>query len=210
VIASYESTTTRVVKNVFPEISLDEEEGSESKGNLMIEHIRREDLTIRDAINVQLLESLFFVTKADRYEAVHETHDKTFQWVFRPPEETIQYAEGRSWNDFGKWLEFENGLYWINGKAGSGKSTRMECIVNHPDTNWYLSRWAGESKLCSAAFFFWNSGTVQQRSQSGLLRSLLYDILRKCPELIPVVLPLQWAARYSEKCLSSVKAPVSC
>ena len=84
----------------------------------------------------------------------------------------------------------------------------MKYISNHSHTNRSLFRWAGESKLCSAGFF-WNGGTRQQRSQSGLFRSLLYDILYKCPEFIPIVLPAQWAARYSAECLSSLGSPVS-
>lgn len=38
------------------------------------------------------------------------------------------------WNDFVAWLEEGDGLYWIAGKAGSGKSTLMKYIASHPST----------------------------------------------------------------------------
>lgn len=46
--------------------------------------------------------------------------------------------------------------------------------------------------------FFWNSGTREQKSQIGLLRSLLHQVLNKNPELVPIVFPILWAQTYSE------------
>lgn len=40
-----------------------------------------------------------------------------------------------------------------------------------------------------ATFFFWNSGTQEQRSQVGLLRSLLFQILHHQPALMHLVFP---------------------
>lgn len=47
-------------------------------------------------------------------------------------------------------------------------------------------------KLIFANFFFWRPGTVLQKSLAGLFRSLLYDILKACPELTPKVFPELW------------------
>jgi len=44
-----------------------------------------------------------------------------------------------------------------------------------------------------AKFFFWKPGSSLQKSLNGLFLSLLHDTLEACPELIPVVLPEQWA-----------------
>jgi hypothetical protein len=44
------------------------------------------------------------------------------------------------------------------------------------------------SRLVTARYFFWNAGSRLQKSQEGLLRSLLFDVLRQCPELVPHVL----------------------
>lgn len=43
-----------------------------------------------------------------------------------------------------------------------------------------------------ASFFFWKPGIQLQKSLGGLFRSLLYEILKLCPELIPAVLSDQW------------------
>jgi hypothetical protein len=43
-----------------------------------------------------------------------------------------------------------------------------------------------------AKFHFWNSGDVMQTSLIGLYRSVLFETLKCCPDLIPVVFPRQW------------------
>ncbi len=44
------------------------------------------------------------------------------------------------------------------------------------------------AKLVTAKYFFWNSGSKLQKSQEGLLRSLIFEVLRQCPELVGHVL----------------------
>ena len=46
--------------------------------------------------------------------------------------------------------------------------------------------------MVTAAFFFWNSGTDIQTSQIGLLRTILYQVFQKQPELIPRILSERW------------------
>ena len=55
-----------------------------------------------------------------------------------------------------------------------------------------LTHWSGTKKLIIASFYFWYAGTKFQKSQEGLLRSLLYEIFRQCPELMQIVLPQHW------------------
>jgi hypothetical protein len=47
-------------------------------------------------------------------------------------------------------------------------------------------------------FYFWNSGTQEQRSQVGLLRTILFSLLKSHPQLMPVVLPLKYARGYAQ------------
>ena len=68
----------------------------------------------------------------------------------------------------------------------------MRFIWNNPQTLEYLCDWAEGEHLIVATFFFWNSGIPDQRSQSGLLRSLLYEVLKNRVDLIPDVFPEQW------------------
>jgi hypothetical protein len=78
------------------------------------EHYRVQDI---------ILQSLQFPTMTDRYEAIKEAHAKTCKWIFQKAQDVKQ-----PWSDFSEWLEHGNGIYWISGKAGSGKSTLMRYI----------------------------------------------------------------------------------
>ena len=44
----------------------------------------------------------------------------------------------------------------------------------------------------SLDFYFWYTGSELQKSQEGLLRSILHDIFTKCPDLLPKVVPHRW------------------
>jgi hypothetical protein len=126
---------------------------------------------------------LAFPVMQDRQEQIHESYKNTFSWIFQKPRNST-----RPWSDFTTWLKAtDDSLYWINGKAASGKSTLINFILGHSYTKSLLSHWSGDNKLVPASFFFWNSGTPLQRSQRGLLRSLLRQILEQDPRLIPIV-----------------------
>ena len=58
----------------------------------------------------------------------------------------------------------------------------------------HLKKWAANSKLQIAKFFFWNSGALFQMTQAGLIRSLLHQILVWAPELAPHISPKRWEA----------------
>lgn len=88
------------------------------------------------------------------------------------------------------------GLYWITGKPGSGKSTLMKFIVGHDRTRELLKKWSAGNQLVIAHHYFWCSGTTLQKSQRGLLRSILYQLFEQCPELLARVLPRRfWEMR---------------
>ncbi|KAM0796206.1 hypothetical protein BDR22DRAFT_893539 [Usnea florida] len=96
------------------------------------------------------------------------------------------------WN-FVEWLRHDNGIFWVNGKAGSGKSTLMKYTYNDTTTSQFLSQWSGEKPVPVASFCFWNSGTQEQRSQIGLLLSLLFQILYHRPLLTHILFPEEHA-----------------
>jgi hypothetical protein len=80
----------------------------------------------------------------------------------------------------------------------------MKHIYDDRRTKGYLQQWsrtrtAGTVPFCLATFFFWSTGTVLQKSQDGLLRSLLFQVLGQHPELIPIVFSVRWAQLYSGK-----------
>uniref|UniRef100_A0A0D2XJE7 Nephrocystin 3-like N-terminal domain-containing protein n=1 Tax=Fusarium oxysporum (strain Fo5176) TaxID=660025 RepID=A0A0D2XJE7_FUSOF len=83
-------------------------------------------------------------------------------------------------------------------KAGSGKSTLMKYIVHHASTIAHLSHWAGKSPVLFIYFYFWEATTQPlQYTQEGLLRTLLWQSFKTRPELIPVVAPHRWTAKFA-------------
>jgi hypothetical protein len=130
----------------------------------------------------ELLLSLWFESISIRHETLAQAHLDTFSWIFRgsTPDHTqpIRFVE---------WLRGSHSIYWIQGKAGSGKSTLMKFLGQHPETLKHLGFWAGHQEVITARFYFWNSGSSLQKSQLGLLRSLLFEILRQCPKLLAQV-----------------------
>ncbi|KAK0613922.1 hypothetical protein B0T14DRAFT_290455 [Immersiella caudata] len=128
--------------------------------------------------NQRVLLSLWFESITIREENVAKAHASTFSWLFQEPSPDIHLSD---------WLQNQHGTFWIQGKAGSGKSTLMKFICTQPQTYELLKTWAGRCPLITARFFFWSSGTALQKSQEGLLRSLLFEILRQCHELVPYV-----------------------
>jgi len=140
-----------------------------------------------EAIQARLVETLRFQAMTERRDNIDDAHYKTFQWIFQDTSE-----QEVSWASFAKWLQNGAGVYWINGKAGSGKSTLMRFILSNPQTSQCLSHWIHEAEIKVGAFFFWRSGTRMQRTQIGLFRSLLHEALAQKPELVPEIFPDQW------------------
>ena len=134
--------------------------------------------------NQMLLQSLRFNNIRSRETQIVPAHAETLKWLLDPS----------SPSTLAKWLESQSGIYWINGKPGSGKSTLMKYLVAHPQTAELLKKWAGTQTLVTASVYFWHAGTVLQKSQEGLLRSLLFEILRQSPDLIQVVCASKLAA----------------
>ena len=138
---------------------------------------------------IHILESLQYKRMNARYEKIVEAHAKTFEWIY---DESFLSQHGQLQHHLLQWLKTGGGLFWIGGKAGSGKSTLMKFITEHPKTRQALSQWASDQHLITASFYFWHAGTALQKSQEGLLQSLLYETFSQCPELIPDVLPERW------------------
>jgi hypothetical protein len=135
----------------------------------------------------KLINRLKFPSIEDRHERIAVAYRKTFEWIFHDPK-----AEHKPWTNYIEWLQTGHGIYWITGKAGSGKSTLMKHLYADPRTLSFLKNWAPNVQLLTAAFFFWNSGTKIQMSQMGLLRSLLYQVLIKYPRWAPSLFPERW------------------
>ncbi|KAH8900176.1 hypothetical protein GQ53DRAFT_741136 [Thozetella sp. PMI_491] len=145
-------------------------------------------------LNDFILESISFRSMRNREEAVADAHENTFDWIFKPPRADQRGAKNDLGDHFARWLASDElgSIYWVTGKPGSGKSTLMRYISEHPSTLKLLKAWAGREDLVKANFYFWTSGSEEQRSQTGLLRYLLHQLLSHDLSLMPKVFPQLW------------------
>ncbi|KAI1455227.1 hypothetical protein F4805DRAFT_286186 [Annulohypoxylon moriforme] len=151
-----------------------------------------------------ILMQLHFEGIFDREDGIKNATDGTFSWPFQENNLAISNLEDglqlkrsvhqqlRETCQFTTWLRSGSGTFHFSGKSGSGKSTLMKRIWLDSQTRDYLKQWAGARDLCYAAFFFWISGNQNQRSLTGLYRSILFSVLNKRPSLIPKVFPTYW------------------
>ncbi|TGJ80302.1 hypothetical protein E0Z10_g8461 [Xylaria hypoxylon] len=121
-------------------------------------------------LNQDFLESLYFSKIKARQRKIESVHSKTFGWIFRS-----SVGDESKTLSFEQWLREGCGTFWIQGKAGSGKSTLMKFICSHATTEGLLR---------------------------GGISPVSFEILRKCPELIPRVsnnekAPFRRRGRYS-------------
>ncbi|KAJ5372577.1 hypothetical protein N7517_004583 [Penicillium concentricum] len=141
---------------------------------------------------IAVMKSLEYPGVMDRETSISKAHEETLKWIFRDPE-----PQGFQWASFVDWLESDTSpnLYWVTGKAGSGKSTLIKYIHRHELTMRALGKWSPSQPVVTPVFYFWNSGRPTQMSLLGLLQTLLLGVLRERPEYIPLVSRSRWEAQ---------------
>lgn len=147
---------------------------------------------IREDLIDALLDKLKYEEISDRHDRISTPFPKTFDWILESDGHGDPNARAAA--SFKDWLSSENAIYWISGKAGSGKSTLMKSIYHDSRTRSLLLDWSGDTPLIMVPFFFWNSGTSLQMSQEGLLRSILFQALSQRKALSAKSLPSKWDA----------------
>jgi hypothetical protein len=164
-----------------------------------------------------IMDSLHFQGMERYHVRPLESHPGTFDWIFDQESRlyncdfsVTRHAEKR-WSEYEcyqveddlrkhasklrTWLETSDDIFWVQGKAGSGKSTFMKFLFEHDQTRACLRRWSNGNVVIIAAFFFWAASSSElEKSYIGLLRALLYQILVGCPELVQQVLSERWQA----------------
>lgn len=168
----------------------------------------------RERAQSRLAASLQYEGMIDRESRIVNAHESTFQWIFQDNLYQDHQSRVIKWSNFRQWLESDDPLYWITGKAGSGKSTLMKYLccptaeISRADgaqtkleysiaqenfrCHSYLKKWAGPSGLVVASFYFWNSGMQLQTTKDGLLRTLLYQFVTQRPEILPMIASKDW------------------
>lgn len=103
-----------------------------------------------------------------------EANAATLDWIW-------QLKSGPT--SFGFWLKTGTGIFWIQGKPGSGKSTLMNFLKNHPQPKRYFKR-AYCHELVTIRFFFdCRARNGVSNSFEGLLRAFLFQLTFDIPEL---------------------------
>lgn len=139
-----------------------------------------------------IIQSLAFQGIHRREDTIPTAYMKTFDWIFTKPRVGANGQE--QWSDYTSWLRGPTAkIYWITGKLGAGKSTLMKFLVEHNDVRKHLEHWSSQRQLVIASFYFWNTGDELQKSQAGLLRTLLSQILAQIPSITAKVCPRHWA-----------------
>ncbi|KAM0228577.1 hypothetical protein ACHAPO_010655 [Fusarium lateritium] len=163
-----------IVKSDYPAYSISDSRREEAEKKF-ISDLRYREMDMREA-------------------TIAEAYEDTFRWILQTDE------VHRRDTKFREWLSSESQLYWITGKAGSGKSTLMKFLGRlDGDTHGsdlcrsYLKTWASSAdQLVLASFYFWASGSSIVASQEGLFRALLVQLFKQNPHIIPKVATLEW------------------
>lgn len=165
-----------------------------------LKELSLDTMRVKDARKIEdILSSLDYPQRSARHEAIPEAHAETFGWALRRPLSWIGETRSTSVMDSNqgkllKWLESGTGIFWVSGKPGSGKSTFMKYVADHPATAQALRTWAATTgkSVVILTHYFWSAGSQIQKSQHGLWRSLLLGLLRQAPDLMPEVCEELW------------------
>ncbi|MCJ1345407.1 hypothetical protein MMC31_003614 [Peltigera leucophlebia] len=141
---------------------------------------RPKDLTQEEQ---DCLKSLSFEQMNNRGIDIEQAADGTCIWLF-------------AHKTYRQWLFQDQGLLWISGKPGSGKSTLMKYVLQAIQQGESMSF----SKPVTLSFFFHGRGVELQKTPLGLFRSLLHQLLKKFPApLYEVVQTFQSNCKDMEK-----------
>lgn len=126
-----------------------------------------------------MFDSLFFTGYKHRQDEIAAAEDDTFTWIHEHNAPGhVSDAPGAA--TFSTWVQRAPEVFWIKGKAGSGKSTIMKRLVNSNTTLRMLSQVDITSEVYIASYFWYQlSGHCLQNTIEGALRSLIYQILKQ-------------------------------
>jgi hypothetical protein len=189
ILSAIQQTATQYKKKTGVS-ELSENDLGRLKADLSDKITQRIEIDESDSTKQKILHDLYLPRMEDRRSRIEKAHEDTFTWIFSDHE--LSSDPSQRWDNFHCWLRAKSGIYWVAGKAGSGKSTLMKYLYDNHRTHMALSYWAGQETLVTASFYFWKSGSPLQKSQEGFLQSILYEVLKQCPEWIPTVLPWRW------------------
>lgn len=152
------------------------------------------------AIQDWILRGLQRTAVNPRLNSISDAEETTFEWFLDPADEEQEGSGGTLGSEdlgteesylkrrvkqnreiaamFQDWLESGSRVFHLVGKPGSGKSTLMKFVTDHPKTHMLLEKWAVSMKkdLLVARFFLYKLGNDDEKTLRGLWHGLLYDI----------------------------------
>lgn len=130
----------------------------------------------------EFMDSLWFPEMFNRQQNIKPPSTDTFEWIFDDSpcseedvlklpiwEQSQKRLQEQMRGEFARWLRGDELLFWISGKAGSGKSSLMSMIQDDWRTGEALSTWAKGRRLHTFSFYFWRPGSALQKTIYGLL-----------------------------------------
>ncbi|KAK3900758.1 hypothetical protein C8A05DRAFT_35585, partial [Staphylotrichum tortipilum] len=117
-----------------------------------------------------LIEQLYFTKIDERLTSLTPAQGKTCRWFLSKPQYT-------SWRNPDK-QPGHGSFLWIKGNPGTGKSTLMKFLFEDAK-----SKTKGDPSQTTLSFFFLARGVLEEKSTSGLYRSLLHQLFQTIPDL---------------------------
>ncbi|PQE23552.1 Pfs NB-ARC and Ankyrin domain protein [Rutstroemia sp. NJR-2017a BVV2] len=122
------------------------------------------------ATKQSIIDQLYFPKIDERLTSLTAAQGKTCRWF-------LAKSEYISWHNVAQQSD-HGGFLWIKGNPGTGKSTLMKLLFEEAK----LNAKSNPSKI-TLSFFFLARGTVEEKSTTGLYRSLLHQLFEKAVEL---------------------------
>lgn len=136
---------------------------------------------ILTGIEKACLRSLSFQEMHARNSNIEPSETDTGDWLLR-------HSDFQDWTQRNR-LSEHHGFFWIRGNPGSGKSTLMKKAYS------YMSEHSKDPLCVIGAFFFNARGSPEEKSLTGLFRTLLHTLCRQIPTFRALVVD-----KYIEKC----------
>ena len=116
---------------------------------------------------IEVQSSLDFQERQDRLDQIEPAHQGTLDWLYERQ------------TDLSTWLDNGAGIYWIRGKAGSGKSVLMKSLHQSMSEKLAQAEYRSSSSKANIWFFFHERGSYLQNAFEGLLRATIVQMMRK-------------------------------
>jgi hypothetical protein len=148
-----------------------------NKGSNSAQAIKYADFGRIDAFS-SLLHSLMFDNMLARETQFDKANAITLDWIWALPIGPSNLTQ---------WLSIGTGVFWTQGKPGSGKSTLMSYLKEYAETKQWLAQASNGSWVTIRFYYYFRAREGTPNSFEGLLRAFLYQLALKVPELSPVI-----------------------